>query len=330
MKRFSAKDEDWFWDTIAQSRIGMQKGDYQYQIENLTELLRTYSPKDIIRFDGVFNYLLLKSYQWKLWGAIYIVEGGCGDDSFDYFRSWLISNGKQVFYDVLSNPENLVKYIDPNVDCSLEEIAYCASDAYEEVTGEELPENMDGFSAIFHEPSGKEWREVDLPKMLPQLWKKFSNREIEELSEEKTNRKKQINPDRIAVKFDSPEVPRVDFWIHELNESGYSVCFRIYGDTAKPLDKMPYPDYSGYLIQLKDRVNMSEGGILVQRVSFYDYKQPSFIRMVFEKFDDELYELWIALTRIVAKQENAEIASGDFEFSPEQWNDYLLTEKLPE
>lgn len=329
MKRFSTQDEDWFWEAIAQSKIGMSKGDYEYQTQNLTELLKTFSPKDIVKFDGVFNYLLLKSYQWKLWGAIYIVESGCADDSFNYFRSWLISNGKQVFYDVLSNPENLIKYIDPDVDCSLEEIAYCANDAYEEVTGKELLDHMDGFSPIFHEPSGKEWREVDLPKMFPQLWKKFSDRKIEELSEEKTNRKKQINPDRIVVKFDSSEVPRADFWICELEKNGYSVCFRIYGDTVKPLDKIPYPDYSGYLIQLKDRVNTSEGGILVQGVSFYDYKQPSFIRMVFEKFDDELSELWIALTRIVAKQENAEIASGDFEFSPEQWNDYLLTGKLP-
>ena len=73
MKKFSKKDEDWFWDTIAQSKIGMQKGDYEFQTENLTELLKTFSPKDIIKFDGVFNYLLLKSYQWKLWGAIYII-----------------------------------------------------------------------------------------------------------------------------------------------------------------------------------------------------------------------------------------------------------------
>jgi hypothetical protein len=41
------------------------------------------------------------SYNPELWCAAYIVSGGCSD-GFEYFRCWLISQGK-VFYHVKSN-----------------------------------------------------------------------------------------------------------------------------------------------------------------------------------------------------------------------------------
>lgn len=33
--------------------------------------------------------------------------GGCSDDQFDYFRFWLISRGKDIFYKAIENPDSL-------------------------------------------------------------------------------------------------------------------------------------------------------------------------------------------------------------------------------
>jgi hypothetical protein len=45
------------------------------------------------------------SYNPELWCAAYIVSCSGG---FEYFRCWLISQGKEVFYHVKSNPDTLI------------------------------------------------------------------------------------------------------------------------------------------------------------------------------------------------------------------------------
>ncbi|WFE14091.1 DUF4240 domain-containing protein [Bacillus atrophaeus] len=36
---------------------------------------------------------------------------GCSDDTFDYFRGWLIAQGKETFEEVLDDHEYLAAYI---------------------------------------------------------------------------------------------------------------------------------------------------------------------------------------------------------------------------
>ena len=44
-----------------------------------------------------------KSYLSSLWAAAYILMDGCSDDTFDYFRGWLIAQGKETFEKVLDD-----------------------------------------------------------------------------------------------------------------------------------------------------------------------------------------------------------------------------------
>ncbi len=37
-----------------------------------------------------------------------IMMNGCSDDSFDYFRGWLIAQGKDVYHAALRDPDSLV------------------------------------------------------------------------------------------------------------------------------------------------------------------------------------------------------------------------------
>lgn len=50
---------------------------------------------------------LVDARSWKLWSAAYIMNGGCSEDGFLYFRLWLLAQGRRVYSNALVNPESL-------------------------------------------------------------------------------------------------------------------------------------------------------------------------------------------------------------------------------
>src|SRR5690242_8813065 len=101
-------DEDWFWKII-QTAKNNANGDYEQQQEELAKELRKLTPDDIILFGNRFRYFRGQANTWELWGAIYIIHGGCGDDSFNDFREWVIAQGKDFYYKTIKGPESLVE-----------------------------------------------------------------------------------------------------------------------------------------------------------------------------------------------------------------------------
>src|SRR5947209_4151280 len=97
---------DQFWQIISQSRQ-QTKGSPDNQTAALAIILRALSPAEIIEFKRDFTDCMDRAYHWDLWGAAYIIGGGCSDDSFIDFRSWLISMGREIYQRVLSNAEDL-------------------------------------------------------------------------------------------------------------------------------------------------------------------------------------------------------------------------------
>jgi Protein of unknown function (DUF4240) len=55
------------------------------------------------------------SYRNSLWAATSLINGGYSDDGFEYFRGWLIAQGRKVFVQSVANPETLadLPVIDP-------------------------------------------------------------------------------------------------------------------------------------------------------------------------------------------------------------------------
>lgn len=43
-----------------------------------------------------------------MWCAGYLMNGGCADDGFEYFRNWIISRGKDVYDQAKANPDTLI------------------------------------------------------------------------------------------------------------------------------------------------------------------------------------------------------------------------------
>ena len=163
----SAADEDAFWQLIEAARSAAG-GDPAETAQRLGEILRGRSPEEIARFDAVFQAAMARSYTWDLWAAAYIVQGGCSDDCFEYFRGWLIGQGRETFEAVLRDPEELAD-LDAVFDES-EEILYAARQAYEQRAGRELPWQRHQPA----EPTGEPFDEASVNDRFPRLAAAFS------------------------------------------------------------------------------------------------------------------------------------------------------------
>lgn len=165
---------DAFWSLIAQSRSASD-GDKDAQVEALQSALSQIPPADILDFQRIFDACVDQAYRWDLWGAAYIIRGGCSDDAFIDFRSWLISMGRSIFEGAMADPDSLADVEngpDAEEDAFFEEFAYVASQVYEEVASGEMPHGQRNPPS---EPAGDPWKEEgdDLQIRFPRLWAKY-------------------------------------------------------------------------------------------------------------------------------------------------------------
>jgi hypothetical protein len=63
--------------------------------------------QEIIEAQQLLWELMSDSYRQPVWAAAYVINGGCSDDGFEYFRGWLITQGREVFDRVVADPDAL-------------------------------------------------------------------------------------------------------------------------------------------------------------------------------------------------------------------------------
>jgi hypothetical protein len=160
--------DELFWRLIEEAK-STAGDDIETQAEKLTAFLAQRSADEIVDFAKTFDACMARSYSWDLWAAAYIINGGCSDDGFDYFRGWLIAQGRKVFEDALRDPETLVERADPEADG--EPMLYVADNAYRRKTGNDFPEYV---RTVASHPSGKEWAEEAVNDVFPRLAARFS------------------------------------------------------------------------------------------------------------------------------------------------------------
>lgn len=154
--------EDEFWDIIERSQAVTQ----DLQMFRLEENELNHLDYDaLVKFEHHFQTLLDRSYTWDLWAAAYIINGGCSDDGFEYFRDWLISKGRSVFYSALENPETLIDVAIP-FETEFESFRYIVSEVAEERFGKPLPMDM---WIRPDEPAGIAWDEDTVEAKFPKL-----------------------------------------------------------------------------------------------------------------------------------------------------------------
>ena len=162
-----------FWNIVESSKAA-SGASHDSHVELLAEHLSALSPDEVVAFQRIFDELTDRAYSWDLWGAAYIIGGGCSDDGFIDFRSWLISMGRETYTRALNDPESLADVDlgpDGEEDAFFEEFAYVPGGVYRAKTGQPLPHARTAPS----EPSGEEWEEDsdDLARRFPRLSSRY-------------------------------------------------------------------------------------------------------------------------------------------------------------
>ncbi|MER5794074.1 DUF4240 domain-containing protein [Streptomyces sp. NPDC001980] len=169
-------DETEFWELVDTTRAAAE-GDPEEQADLLVERLLQLEPDLVLDFARHFEARYNRAYRWDLWGAAWVLLDGASDDAFDFFRCWLIAQGREIFEGALHDPDALAELLadfDEEIDGDGEELGYAADEAYEQLTGTVAPD-----LGIAPAPSEPEGTPVDfengrvLADRFPRLWDRF-------------------------------------------------------------------------------------------------------------------------------------------------------------
>jgi hypothetical protein len=139
----------------------------------MTELLSARPAEEIAAFAQPVWDLLAASYNWNLWAAAYVINGGASDDGFEYFRGWLIAQGREVFERSVADPDSLADHStiiataedgEDGIEC--EDVLGVAWSAYRAATGENLPA---GTFTVRYPELGEGWDFDDASEMARRL-----------------------------------------------------------------------------------------------------------------------------------------------------------------
>ena len=169
-------DETEFWELVDTTREAAE-GDPEEQADLLVERLVQLDPDMVLDFARHFEARYNRAYRWDLWGAAWVLLDGASDDAFDFFRCWLIGQGRDVYEGAVHDPDSLsdlLEDFDEEIDGDGEELGYSADEAYEQLTGVVAPDL--GIPPAAAEPEGTPVdfeNEGALAERYPKLWERF-------------------------------------------------------------------------------------------------------------------------------------------------------------
>lgn len=140
-------DRERFWQVVEVARAQAPGPDDAEGVAGLVSAGLAARPAgEIVAAEQTLWDLMADSYTTPLWAAAYLINGGCSDDGFDYFRGWLIAQGREVFERAVADPDALADL--PVVRaCAAdggflegEEILGVAWNAHLAATGERIPQ----------------------------------------------------------------------------------------------------------------------------------------------------------------------------------------------
>ena len=179
-------DKQEFWKIINYS-FDKSNHDKSLQEKIIIEKLNTYTADQIVEFELIFRQLIIDADDFKVIAAEKIIEGWVSDDSYLYFRCWLIGQGEKTFTETLKNPDFLADIVNKQTETNFEELMYVTTTAFEQKAGKKEDDDKDdsfprnfafkkGIDYDFGAPptKGTDWTTEQLPKLYPKLWAKFN------------------------------------------------------------------------------------------------------------------------------------------------------------
>ena len=123
-------NKEQFWrivDDVLSSADPRDQGAILYA---LRERLRLLPSKEIMDWHEIFHFYQDVAYRDELLAASVAMGAHCSDDGFTDFRSWLISQGRDVYIAALKDPESLAEVDTEGQSLNFEQYAYVAPKAY--------------------------------------------------------------------------------------------------------------------------------------------------------------------------------------------------------
>ncbi|MFE0674541.1 DUF4240 domain-containing protein [Streptomyces sp. NPDC058867] len=137
-------DNDTFWDVIETARAGAAASGEPFD-EVLVTQLAGRQRQEILEYAARFDEVHDALYRWDVWGAAYLIGGGCSEDSFMDFRAGVIAWGRQWYERVAADPDSLATHPEVVEEASApdrsetlfyEDVNYAAAGAFERITGD--------------------------------------------------------------------------------------------------------------------------------------------------------------------------------------------------
>jgi len=157
-----------FWNIIESARH--EDANPESVAATVRSTLEGLTVDEVLGFERELTKRHAESYRWDLWAVAYIVNGGCSDDGFDYFRGWLIAKGRTYYEAALADPVRAADEAEPDAN-ECEDMIHVAAAAYKSKTGNYPPKSD---IPLPSEPAGEKWEEDDLESLYPELCERFS------------------------------------------------------------------------------------------------------------------------------------------------------------
>ena len=123
-------NKEQFWRIVEDVRSSADPRDQGAILFALQEQLRKLPSAEIMEWQEIFQFYDDAAYRDELWAASGAMGAHCTDDGFMDFRSWLISQGRDVYMAALRDPESLAEVDTEGQSLNFEEYAYVAPKAY--------------------------------------------------------------------------------------------------------------------------------------------------------------------------------------------------------
>jgi hypothetical protein len=156
-------DPDVFWEFIAKCQSADTA---EEKVDRLSETLAKFNGTAIKTFARLLDCYMDELHHWDVWAIAFIARGGCSDDAFDYFKAWVIMQGRQVFESAVAAPLSLVEHLKSGEDPQCEGLISAPEFAYEDQTSRTLPRSQRKAAQI----KGKEWKENELLLRYPTVF----------------------------------------------------------------------------------------------------------------------------------------------------------------
>lgn len=136
--------------------------------DRLREVLNGESNEAVAAFALRYDGELMRLNRWSVWGAGYVIYGGMSDDSFHYFRSWLVGKGREAVETAMTDPDGLGAYVEDPEEVDNEGLEYVAIELLQGRGVEEDPRDAYDENAD-DDPEGEPFDEETVAGIYPRL-----------------------------------------------------------------------------------------------------------------------------------------------------------------